>query len=328
LFIFGYGISFDIEGVKIDLILEDPGREAFDLAEQYVSSKYFNVNVVHSMKEAEGNMESGITQGIITIPHDFSKSVEKGEKPRIQVISDGTDPNTASYVENYAMGIFHKYIGKKPSINVVDRLWFNPSTNTINFMMSGVLTMIISIVGAFMTSMVVAKEWERGTMESLIATPVTIEEIIISKLIPYFVLCVFAVLLAIGYGLFVFNMPFEGSFLATSMVTSVFIIVSLLIGLVISTAAKNQFVAAMGVSVVTFLPSMMLSGFVFEIKSMPLWLQVITHIFPAKYYVSSIRTLCLVGDEWSLILKDTASLGCFAFILLMLVGKVFKKDVE
>lgn len=332
LVIFGYGLSFNIENISIDLVMYDTGKLSQDLANTYTDSKYFNTTVVYSLQDAKGNMEAGKTQGIVIIPENFSKNfVNATKKPNIQIISDGGDPNTATYIEGYAEGIFSRWMMKqleaKPILNIIDRVWFNPSTETINFLLSGALTMIISIAGAFMTSMVVAREWERGTMEALIATPASIGDIITAKIIPYFVLSVIAFIFSLLVGKILFNVPFEGSFLATSIVTSIFIAVALLIGLIISNATKDQFNASMGVMAITFLPTMMLSGFIFEIKSMPLWLQIFTYAFPAKYYVSSIRTLCLVGDVWSIILRDSVVLLFMAIGLAAILSKNMKKKV-
>ena len=333
LLVFGYGVSFNIENIRIDLVQEDSGKIARDLADLYVHSKYFDTNIVYSAKEAERHMESGRTQGTIIIPEGFSANSQRGIKTEIQILSDGTDPNTASYIEGYASGVFSKYLSslKKPAgavINPIDRLWFNPTSDSINFLMSGALTLVLSIVGTFLTSLVVAKEWERGTMEAMIATPISIVELIVSKLIPYFVLCVFSLVFTIAYGVYVFGMPFCGSLFAMSLVSGVFITVSLLIGLLISTSAKDQFVAAMGAVLVTFLPTMMLSGFVFEIKSMPLWIQWFTYVFPARYYVSSIRTLCLVGDVWPILIRDTGVLLLMGALLFIGLKKKMKKNVE
>ena len=333
LMIFGYGISFNIEHIRINLVQQDSGKISRDLVDLYTHSQYFNTDVVYSFKEASKNMESGKTQGAIIIPENFSENTKKRKKAEIQILSDGTDPNTASYIESYASGVFSKYLlsldhSKKPLINIKNRLWFNPSTESINFLMSGALTMILSIVGTFLTSLVVAKEWERGTMEAMIATPISIVELIISKLIPYFCLCVFSLAMSLAYGIYVFGMPCQGSFFAISLVSGIFITVSLLIGLLISTTAKDQFVAAMGAMLVTFLPTMMLSGFVFEIKSMPTWLQVFTYFFPAKYFVSSIRTLCLVGDVWEILLRDMTVLLIMGSWLFWALKKKMKKNVE
>jgi ABC-2 type transport system permease protein len=356
---FGYGVSFNIENIGVDIVRQDSSRASQNLVDHYVHSKYFNANVVHSIKDARRDIESGRSQGAIVISPSFSRGAQPGAKPAIQVISDGSDPNTASYIESYAMGVLMKYMQSMPKksgagnpgmehaspgtnhsvatpatktpgagINIVNRLWFNSTTESINFLMAGVLTMILSIVGAFLTSLVVAKEWERGTMEAMIATPVSLWEIIISKVIPYFVLCVVSFLFSIACGMFLFDVPFEGSIGATSLVTTVFIIVSLLIGLLISTYAKDQFVAAMGAISVTFMPTFMLSGLIFEIKSMPLWLQLLTTVFPARYYVSSIRTLCLAGDVWEIILRDTGILLIMACILALALKKKLKKNVE
>ncbi|MDR1609261.1 MAG: ABC transporter permease [Holosporales bacterium] len=333
--IFGYGMSFDIKNIRVDIVQQDSGKIANDLVDSYVHSEYFDVNVVRSSQEAGGHMESGRTMGTIFVPENFSKNVSAGRKAEVQVVSDGTDPNTAAYIEAYASGIFHRHISSlaypkdnRGGMRILDRLWFNPTTGSINFLMAGALTMIISIVGTFLTSLVIAKEWERGTMEAIIATPVSIGEIIVSKVIPYFGLCLVSLAFSLIYGKLAFNSPFEGSILAMLLVSSIFITVSLLIGILISTSAKDQFVAAMGAVTVTFLPTFMLSGFVFEISSMPLWLQFLSYIFPAKYYVSSVRTICMAGDIWEIIVRDSLVLGAMAAILLWLLKKKLRKNVE
>jgi ABC-2 type transport system permease protein len=336
--VFGFGVSFNIEDIGLDVVKQDSGKISCDLVDLYTSSKYFKTNVVHSIHEAEKDIESGTSQGALVLPPDFSKKIATGKKPTIQIISDGIDPNTASYIEGYTLGIFSKYMSSlkskagnprnSPTLNISNRLWFNTSTETINFLMAGVLTLVLSIVGTFLTSLVVAKEWERGTMEAIIATPVSIWEIIISKVIPYFILSVISFVFSILCGMYVFNVPFEGGLCATTLVTTVFIVVLLLMGLLISTSAKDQFVAAMGAMAATFLPTFMLSGLLFEIKSMPTWLQCLTTVFPAKYYVSSIRTLCMTGDVWEIILRDTGVLTGMAFFLTILLKKKLKKNVE
>ncbi|MDR2458680.1 MAG: ABC transporter permease [Holosporales bacterium] len=331
--IFGYGMSFDIKNIRVDIVQQDSGKTANDLVDLYVHSEYFDVNVVRSSQEAEGHMESGRTMGTIFIPENFSRNVRTGRKAEVQVVSDGTDPNTAAYIEAYASGVFHRHISslalsKDNGVRILDRLWFNPTTGSINFLMAGALTMIISIVGTFLTSLVIAREWERGTMEAMIATPVSIGEIIISKVIPYFGLCLVSLAFSLTYSRLAFNSPFEGSILAMLLVSSTFITVSLLIGILISTSAKDQFVAAMGAVTVTFLPTFMLSGFVFEISSMPLWLQLLSYIFPAKYYVSSVRTICMAGDIWEIIIRDSLVLGTMAAVLLLFLKKKLRKNVE
>jgi ABC-2 type transport system permease protein len=333
LVIFGYGMSFDIKNIRIDVVQQDSGKIAKDLVDLYSFSDYFSANVVKSTQEARGNMESGKTMGTIIIPDGFSKNIRKGKPgPRIQIVSDGTDPNTAAYIEAYSIGLFSKCLmslqkSNRAPLNIINRLWFNPTTESINFLMAGALTMILAIVGTFLTSLVVAKEWERGTMEAIISTPISSLEIVLSKIIPYFGLCVVSLTIALSYGVFVFNMPFEGSIFAMALVSCVFIMVSLLIGLLISTATKNQFVAAMGAVTVTFMPTFMLSGFVFEIQSMPKWIQLFSYIFPSRYYVSSTRTICLVGDIWEIILEDVCILGCMCVAIGFLLKKALKKKI-
>jgi ABC-2 type transport system permease protein len=334
-------MSFNLKNIGVDLVLEDSsGKAALDLANSYIDSEYFVTNVVHSMEDAKGHMESGKSCGIIRIPENFSKSFAKRDnKTAIQIIGDGSDPNTASYVEGYAQGIFTKWMlsssfnqsSKKPlspTLNIVDRLWFNPSSETVNFIIAGILTMILSIVGTFLTSLVVAREWERGTMEAMIATPISIWEIIISKIIPYFVLASVSFILAIIYSVSIFNVPIQCSLFPMVLLNCVFITVSLLIGLIISTTAKDQFVASMAAFSITFMPTMMLSGFIFEIKSMPMWIQCLTYIFPARYYVSSIRTLLMVGDIWTVLLRDLAVLCLMMVVFFFILKRKTKKSVE
>ena len=334
LIIFGYGLSFDIKHIRVDIVQLDSGKISKDLIDNYSNSEYFITNVVKSMQEAKGNMETGKTMGTIIIPETFSEKIHRGQKAEIQIISDGTDPNTATYVETYAKGIFNKYIMSlkpelsKNTINIINRMWFNPTMKSINFLMAGALTMILAIVGTFLTSLVVAKEWERGTMEAMIATPISINEIIISKIVPYFGLCIVSLAFSLLYGKIAFNMPFEGSIFSLLLVSCAFISVSLIIGLIVSTISRNQFVAGMMAVMVTFMPTMMLSGFVFEISSMPLPLQFLAYIFPAKYFVSSIRTICLVGDIWEIILRDTAVLSAMTFMLYCVLKKKLRKNVE
>ncbi|MBR1479981.1 MAG: ABC transporter permease [Alphaproteobacteria bacterium] len=333
LVIFGYGLSFDIKHIRIDLVQQDAGKLSKDLVDLYTHSEYFSTNVVTSTQEARGNMESGKTMGTVIIPECFSEKALRGQKTEIQVISDGTDPNTAAYIEAYASGVFSKYLAslnaaKDRGLNVINRLWFNPTTESIHFLMAGALTMVLAIVGTFLTSLVVAKEWERGTMEAMIATPISINEIIMSKIVPYFALSIVSLLFSLAYGKISFNIPFEGSIFSILLVSSMFIIVSLIEGLIISTIARDQFVAGMMAVMVTFMPTMMLSGFIFEVKSMPIWLQFFSYIFPAKYFVSSARTICLVGDIWEVVLRDTVVLTVMAAALLHFLKKKLKKNVE
>ncbi len=334
LVIYGYGLSFDIKHIRIDLVQQDSGKLSKDLVDLYSNSEYFKTNVVTSMQEAKGNMESGKTMGTIIIPENFSEKAQRGQKAEIQIISDGSDPNTASYIESYAQGVFTKYLMslkpelKNRTMNIINRLWFNPTTESIHFLMAGALTMVLAIVGTFLTSLVVAKEWERGTMEAMIATPISTSEIILSKIIPYFGLCVISLLFSLFYGRIAFNMPFVGSVFSMGLVSSAFILVSLIQGLIISTLAKDQFVAAMMAMMVTFMPTMMLSGFVFEIKTMPIWLQWLSYVFPAKYYVSSVRTIILVGDVWNIVLRDTAVLSAMIYGLYLYLKKKLRKNVE
>ena len=335
LFLFGYGLSLDATRVKIGLIVDDPSRDARSLADAFANSSYFDVQQCGDRRVAEKLLVADHLRGIVVIPSDFSHRLLRGETAPLQVISDGTQPNTATFVENYAAGAFSswlvqqgfdKAVNPQALIRVEPRFWYNPELNSRSSLLPGTLALIMAIIGSLLTSLVVAREWERGTMEALMATPAEPLEILLGKLIPYFALGMGSMLLAVATSRVLFGLPLRGSFVAICAVSAAFLLAALGQGLLISTAAKNQFLAAQGAVISAFLPAMFLSGFLFEISSMPLPLRLIARVLPARYLVSALRSTLLVGDvPKTLATSILAMLAIAAFFLTATARKTVKR---
>jgi len=315
LFLYGYGVSLDLSTVTIGIVLEDSSPDARDFAYSLSGSKYFNATFVHDRRELLKPLLEGKIMGYVVIPSYFSQfrySPDVREAP-IQVITDGGEPNTASFVHNYVAQTWSKWLIQEkisdklpglPLINVQPRYWFNEALKSRNFLVPGSLAIIMTLIGTTLTALVIAREWERGTMEALMATPVHINEILLAKLISYFIMGMCSMVCCVIGTVVCYEIPLRGSFLALFIVTSAFLLTALGTGLLISTATKNQLAASQAAQVAGFLPAYILSGFIFEIASMPKIIQIVTHVVPARYFVRSLLSIFLVGDVWSLLISD------------------------
>jgi ABC-2 type transport system permease protein len=337
LFLFGYGLTLDATHVKIGMVVDDPSRDARSLADAYTNSSYFDVRVYSDRRVAEKELVADHLRGIIVIPSYFSERLARGEPAPLQVISDGTQPNTATFVENYAAGAFStwlvqqgfdKAVNQQSLIRVEARFWYNPELNSRSSLLPGTLALIMAIIGSLLTSLVVAREWERGTMEALMATPAGTLEILLGKLIPYFVLGMGSMLIAVATSRLLFGLPLRGSLGALCAVSAAFLLAALGQGLLISTAAKNQFLAAQGAVVSAFLPAMFLSGFLFEINSMPLPLRMIARVLPARYLVSALRSTLLAGDIPTILTTSILAMLVIAAFFLILTARMTVKRLE
>ena len=342
LFLFGYGLSLDANNIKSIVVLEDSGSYGRQLAQAFSNSKYFDATLTTDRSFAETKIFEGRVRGMIVIPADFSLNIiSHTQVADIQVISDGSEPNTAAFMEGYAAGVIENWYlqyklengavmvnGKFAGISLQPRFWFNPELLSRNFLLPGCLTMILAIIGTLLTALVVAREWERGTMESLLATPVHPVELIISKLLPYFVLGMGSLLVSTLVARLLFGLPMRGSVSSLVLITTAFLLVSLLLGLLISTISRSQFVAAQLSILLAYLPVVMLSGFIFEINSMPWFLQQITRLVPARYYVAAMQTVFLAGDIWSVLLPATMIMAIMALFLLIITLSKSAKRID
>ncbi len=336
LFLFGYGVSLDANNVKIGVAVEAPSEPSQSLAAAFRASPFFNVREARNRRELEPALISGAIRGIVVIPARFGEEVSRNPRTaRIQVLTDGSEPNTAKFVENYAQGVWQSWLAAQlpgnqaaQPVSLEPRFWFNPELRSRYFLVPGVIAIVMTLVGTLLTALVVAREWERGTMEAMMATPISTTELIVGKLLPYFVLGLCAMALCTAIGVFLFGVPLRGSFLALLAISAAFLVPALGQGLLISSAAKNQFVASQAALLSGFLPAMLLSGFVFEINSMPKLIQAVTYIVPARYLIPSLQTVFLAGDIWPLFLKDMAAMLGIGAVFLFLTSRTTRKSLE
>jgi ABC-2 type transport system permease protein len=338
LFIYGYGVSLDMDTVKIGVVLEDDTPEATSLLHSFQDSAYFDVSIGKDIREFKEELIKGNIRGIIVIPEYFSEFRNKPHlKAPIEVIADGSEPNSASFVQNYAKGAFQNWLQQEAIstklqhityLNPQFRFWFNQKLESRDFLIPGSIAIIMTLIGTLLTSLVVAREWERGTMEALMSTPITMIELLLGKLIPYFLLGMVSMSICFFVAILYYHVPFRGTFLLLGLCSASFLMAALSLGLMISTLAKNQFVAAQAAIVAAFLPGFILSGFIFELSSLPLPIYLITYLFPARYFVSSLQTLFLAGNVHPLILYNLIPMWTFAFVLFTIISRISRKRLE
>jgi ABC-2 type transport system permease protein len=334
--LFGYGLSLDVTHVPVAVVLEDPSPAATDLAASFKLSPYFDAQLMTSMPEAQKLMLAREIDGVVRIRPDFGRQLSIGDA-EVQVLVHGIDANHARIVQTYAQGAVNQWAAKRTAqgqevlsgpVVVQSRLWFNETNESRYFLVPGLIVLIMTLIGAFLTSLIVAREWERGTMEALFVTPVRPDEILLGKTIPYFVLGMIGLVLCLLAAKFLFHVPFRGSVTVLSGVSMLYLLVALALGLLISSGFKSQFVASQIALLVTFLPALMLSGFLFDLRSMPAVVGLITHVLPARYYVTLLQTIFLAGDIWAVILPNAAVLAGMAAVLLLLTRRAIQKKLD
>ena len=338
LFVFGYGINLDANYLRVGLLVEDTGSAAFQFEQTLRAGNAFQITSGNSRQALMAALIRGEIRGMVIIGSDFSAKVQQGQgAAAIQVLADGSEPNTAQFVSAYVNGAWARWqmtlgenrgVVMRPSINVETRTWFNPSNVSRNFLVPGSIAVVMTIIGALLTSLVVAREWERGTMEALLATPVTKTELLLSKIIPYYVLGMTAMLLCLIVAVVVMSVPFRGSIWALFGISSLFLACALGQGLFLSTVMRNQFNAAQAALTVAFLPAMMLSGFVFEISSMPVYLQWLTRIIPARYFANSLQTLFQTDLVTSALYLNALYLSLLGLLWVGLTARKTKRTLD
>ncbi|MGH7811187.1 MAG: ABC transporter permease [Candidatus Binatia bacterium] len=332
---FGYGLSLDVTHAPVAVVLEDASPAATGLAASFQLSPYFDAELMTSMPQAQRLMRERKIDGIIRVRPDFGKQLSVGDA-EVQVLVHGVDANHARIIQRYAEGAVGQWAAKQSAqgqeglsgpVIVQSRLWFNEANESRYFLVPGLIVLIMTLIGAFLTSLIVAREWERGTMEALFVTPVRPDEILAGKTIPYFVLGMAGLGLCLLAAKLLFHVPLRGSMAVLSGVSMLYLLVALSIGLLISSAFKSQFVASQIALVVTFLPALMLSGFLFDLRSMPALVRILTYLLPARYYVSLLQTIFLAGDIWAVILPNAAVLSVMAGVLLLLTRSAIEKKL-
>ncbi len=338
LIIFGYGINLDSGAIRIGLLLQDDSQEARLFSDSFFDSRYFTVIPAQSREQLEQDLMNARIRGFVVIPENFSELLKRpGQSAPVQVVTDGAEPQLAAFVQNYARGAWSGWLSQRrfslgistaSEIDVDTRFWFNPSAESRNYLIPGSITLIMTVIGALLTSLVVAREWERGTMETLLASPVTRLELLLSKLIPYYFLGMTSLLISVGVAVFLMQVPFRGTLPALVIVSSLFLLGTLGIGLLISTLMKNQFNAAQAALNIAFLPAVMFSGFIYEISSMPAPVRLVTYLFPARYFVTTMQTLFQAGDLWPILFRSSLCLLVAAVVFIGLTYRVTPKRMD
>lgn len=328
LFLMGYAVSLDARKIPIAIISKTNSELSQKLISSFTNSKFFEVNLSKNKNIYLEEIQKNNIKAILSLNNDFGKN----NIYNIQIITDGSEPNSASLVQNYITKVIKLWainnnIVNKENIQILSRYWFNTPLSSRYFLLPGSIAVIMTLIGTLLTALVIAREWERGTMEALMATPITMSEIIVGKLIPYFILGMFSMLICFFVAYFWYKIPFMGSFWILILLSSIYLFSSLSIGLLISTLAKNQFVAAQMSIIAGFLPAFILSGFLFEIGNMPQWLQYITLIVPARFFVESLQTIFLAGNIYEIFIFDTIAMILISALFFTLVLKKTKKGL-
>lgn len=338
--IFGYGMSLDVKNAPVAVVMEDASPTAHDAIAGLQLSPTIAPILLGSMHDAEALMRERKIDAIVRVPADFSRALAAGDA-RVQLIVHGADAGRASIIQAYVSGALAQQAlrqrdragnasGAQPAGSVVveQRMWFNAANTSTWYLVPGLIVLIMTLVGAFLTALVMAREWERGTLEALFVTPVRPVEILLAKIIPYFGVGMLGLALCLLSARFLFAVPMYGSLVVVVFSSMLYLIVAVSLGLVISSVTRNQFLASQVALISTFMPSMMLSGFLFDLRNVPTAVRVVGHVLPATYFMDLIKTLFLAGDVWPLVWRNCAILLAYAVGLLMVARAVTRKSLD
>jgi ABC-2 type transport system permease protein len=342
LFLFGYALTLDVDKVPLIVWDQSATHASRDLISRFSGSRYFSLKrYTDNYRDIERAIDRRDALIALVIPTDFARRIETGEKARIQAILDGSDSNTATIALGYAESVALSYsrevmleqtrrqgvVSSVGQLDIRPRLWFNADMISRNYIFPGLIAVIMMVIAALLTSLTVAREWETGTMEQLISTPLKGPELIIGKLIPYFTIGIIDLVLAVLVGQFVFDVPLHGSLILLFGMSLVFLTGALSLGILISVVTKNQRMASQLALVSTMLPAFLLSGFIFPIDNMPLVIRGVTHIIVARYFVTILRGIYLKDVGLDILAGEAGFLAVFSIVVLALAMKKFRKKI-
>ncbi|MBN2855375.1 MAG: ABC transporter permease [Halothiobacillaceae bacterium] len=342
LLIFGYGVSLNAKHIPLAFVADAPDRESAALLASFNHSSYFSPRIAPNFATAERWLLNRQVDAIVHVPSDFSAQLHTASQSApLQLIINGVDANQARLTQAYiqagwqswlaartqAAGLEHSAAAAQP-VALAARIWFNPELRSRDYLVPGLIAVIMTLIGALLTALVMAREWERGTLEALMVTPVHINELLIGKLVPYFVLGMGGMALSVAMAVWLFGVPFLGSWWLLVLTSALFLLTALGMGLFISIVARNQFVASLIAIITTFLPAFMLSGFIFDIGSMPVWLQNLTYLVSARYFIVILHTLFLAGDVASVLWPNTLALLAIAIFFIAASRRKIRKSLE
>jgi ABC-2 type transport system permease protein len=339
---FGYGVRFDIQNIPVYVYDREGSQQSQDFLKHFQASEYFHVvKTVDNYASLIQALDAGACRLAVVIPVNFSEQLHTGGPVSVQALLDATDNNTANVAISYSEAVVQAYNQRMQlewlqrhgqtalqlPLAVETRTWFNEDLESTANIVPGVVAIIMAVIGSFLTSLTIAREWERGTMEQLVSTPVTPLELMIGKLVPYFLIGLFDTALCAGLAIWWFEVPFRGQWSVFALSCTLFLIVVLALGYVVSVVAKSQLAASQAALIATFLPAFLLSGFIYPIDQMPAVIQVITHIIPARYFMTIIRDVFLKGTPLPLLMDDLFALAIFAALLAIIATRAFQKKL-
>jgi ABC-2 type transport system permease protein len=344
LFLFGVALTLDVDRVPLIVWDQSQSHASRDLVSRFSGSRYFSLrSYTDNYRDIEQAIDSREALIAVIIPLDFARRVESGRNASVQALLDGSDPNTATFALGYAESVVRGYSrdiairqlrrisGSEQRVAQLDvrpRVWFNADMVSKNYIFPGLIAVIMMIIAALLTSLTVSREWETGTMEQLISTPLKGPELILGKLVPYFAIGILDLVLSVLVGVFIFEIPLRGSLLLLFAMSVIFLIGALSLGMLISIIAKNQLLASQLALVATMLPAFLLSGFIFPIDNMPVVIQGITHLVPARYFVTILRDIYLKDVGLGVMAGEAGLLLVFAILVIALSIKKFRKRIE
>ncbi len=346
LLIFGYAITFDITHIPMGVCDLDRTQQSRALINSFGYSGYFDiVENIASINQADKLLDKGICKIVLVIPVNFAKSIARGEETSVQVLIDGVEANTTSVAIGYISGIMQAYYSKimldvlnkagllnqmkaMPPIDAKIRIWYNPELKSRNYVIPGLIAVIMMLITAILTSLTVVREKEKGTIEQLIITPVKPYEIMVGKILPYLFIGLLDMLIVFVVGILVFGVPFKGNFIYLFIFSTIFAICGLGIGLLISTIADSQLFAIQLTFITSMLPAFLLSGFMIPVKNMPVLIQLVTYIVPAKYFIIVLRGIFLKESSIFILWKEFIFLVVLGVLLMVVCAKRFKKKLD
>lgn len=334
--VYRYSLNLDTNTVYVGLKNEDSQAQISGLTDSFKHTKYLKVKVFYNRREMEKELVRGNIRGMIIIPNDFSKKLVRNETAEIQIITDGSETNTANFVANYPSAVINQWLKEEynyrrkrpPSVNIITRYWYNEELKSNWFILPGALSVIMTLVGILLTALVVSREWERGTMESLITTRVTKLDIVLGKYIPYFCLGMLSMAFCVFCCVVLFKVPFRGSYLIFAFISGLFLLTLIGQGLMVSTLAKNQFTASQAALTSGFLPALMLSGLVYPISSMPRPIRLMSNFISARYFVGCSQNLFMAGNIWDIFIPNSIFLIIMSIIFYLLVYRYTAQRLE
>lgn len=337
LVIYMYGVNLDTVKLTMGMKVDDPSQQVVTLADSFKNSKFITPFIYDNPKQMYDDLTGSKLRGIVVIPNDFSGKLDKNEIATVQLITDGSEVNLANYAQNYTKAILSqwlnsssKYQRKIPPtlINLDSRFWYNQDINSHYFVLPGSMSITMTLIGMLLTALVIAREWERGTMEALLTTKVSRLQIVLGKYIPYFLLGMLSMAFSVFMCIAVFQIPFRGNLLVLFEFSALFLFTAMGQGLLISNFFKDQFTASQAALVGGFLPALMLSGLVFPITSMPIPIQWLSSIIPSRYFVSCLQSEFMSGTVLEIIIPNCIFLGVLGVILFIAVYKKTNMKLE